>query len=163
MDDELDEAILNLIPEYEGLKLKAINKNETSNELKDENFKKIEEEFKDILTKVKEILKDHIKEVNLSATLIKEPSAIIVDSNDPTYQMQKIMLSMGQEVKEIKPILELNPNNKIVQNLKNLESEKLEKISILLFEEALLTSGMPSKNPGKFINIINEFLEKELL
>lgn len=39
MDDELDEAILNLIPEYEGLKLKAINKNETSNELKDENFK----------------------------------------------------------------------------------------------------------------------------
>lgn len=163
MDDELDEAILNLIPEYEGLKLKAINKNETSNELKDENFKKIEAEFKDILTKVKEILKDHIKEVNLSATLIKEPSAIIVDSNDPTYQMQKIMLSMGQEVKEIKPILELNPNNRIVQNLKNLESEKLEKISILLFEEALLTSGMPSKNPGKFINIINEFLEKELL
>ncbi len=127
MDDELDEAILNLIPEYEGLKLKAINKNETSNELKDENFKKIEEEFKDILTKVKEILKDHIKEVNLSATLIKEPSAIIVDNNDPTYQMQKIMLSMGQEVKEIKPILELNPNNSIVQNLKNLESEKLEK------------------------------------
>ncbi|AYE36419.1 molecular chaperone HtpG [Borrelia turcica IST7] len=162
MDDELDEAILNFITEYDGIKLKAINKNETSDELKDENFKKTEEEFKDILLKVKEILKNHVKDVLLSATLIKEPSAIIIDSTDPTYQMQRIMLSMGQEVKETKPILELNPNNKIIQNLKNLDSENLEKISIILLEEAMITSGLPSKNPSQFINILNEILEKNI-
>ncbi|ETZ18705.1 Chaperone protein htpG [Borrelia duttonii CR2A] len=162
MDDEIDEAILNFITEYEGIKLKAINKNETSDELKDENFKKIEEEFQDILSKIKEILKDHVKDVSLSATLIQEPSAIIIDSTDPTYQMQKIMLSMGQEVKETKPILELNPNNKIIQNLKNLDDTTLEKISIILLEEAIITSGLPSKNPNQFINIINEMLEKNI-
>ncbi|AGT27516.1 molecular chaperone HtpG [Borrelia miyamotoi] len=162
MDDELDEAILNFITEYDGIKLKAINKNETSNELKDENFTHMEEEFKDILIKVKEILKNHVKDVSLSATLIKEPSAIIIDSTDPTYQMQKIMISMGQEVKETKPILELNPNNKIIQNLKNLDHENLEKISIILLEEAMITSGLPSKNPSQFISIINEMLEKSI-
>ncbi|QFP41793.1 molecular chaperone HtpG [Borrelia miyamotoi] len=162
MDDELDEAILNFITEYDGIKLKAINKNETSDELKDENFTHTEEEFKDILIKVKEILKNHVKDVSLSATLIKEPSAIIIDSTDPTYQMQKIMISMGQEVKETKPILELNPNNKIIQNLKNLDDENLEKISIILLEEAMLTSGLPSKNPSQFISIINEMLEKSI-
>ena len=162
MDDELDEAILNFITEYDGIKLKAINKNETSDELKDENFKQMEEKFKDILNKVKEILKNHVKNVSLSATLTKEPSAIIIDSTDPTYQMQKIMISMGQEVKEIKPILELNPNNKIIQNLKNLDDENLEKISIILFEEAMITSGLPNKNPSQFINIINEILEKTI-
>ncbi|QMU99326.1 molecular chaperone HtpG [Borrelia sp. A-FGy1] len=162
MDDELDEAILNFITEYDGIKLKAINKNETSDELKDENFKKTEEEFKDILSKVKEILKNDVKDVLLSASLIKEPSAIIIDSGDPTYQMQRIMLSMGQEIKETKPILELNPNNKIIQNLKNLDSENLEKISIILLEEAMITSGLPSKNPSQFINIINEILEKNI-
>ncbi|ACH93500.1 molecular chaperone HtpG [Borrelia duttonii] len=162
MDDEIDEAILNFITEYEGIKLKAINKNETSDELKDENFKKIEEEFQDILSKIKEILKDHVKDVSLSATLVQEPSAIIIDSTDPTYQMQKIMLSMGQEVKETKPILELNPNNKIIQNLKNLDDTTLEKISIILLEEAIITSGLPSKNPNQFINIINEMLEKNI-
>ena len=98
----------------------------------------------------------------LSATLIKEPSAIIIDSTDPTYQMQRIMLSMGQEVKETKPILELNPNNKIIQNLKNLDSENLEKICIILLEEAMITSGLPSKNPSQFINILNEILEKNI-
>ncbi|BCR21162.1 molecular chaperone HtpG [Borrelia miyamotoi] len=162
MDDELDEAILNFITEYDGIKLKAINKNETSNELKDENFTHTEEEFKEILIKVKEILKNHVKDVSLSATLIKEPSVIIIDSTDPTYQMQKIMISMGQEVKETKPILELNPNNKIIQNLKNLDDENLEKISIILLEEAMITSGLPSKNPSQFIRIINEMLEKSI-
>ncbi|WP_024654828.1 molecular chaperone HtpG [Borrelia hispanica] len=162
MDDEIDEAILNFITEYEGIKLKAINKNETSDELKDENFKKIEEEFQDILSKIKEILKDHVKDVSLSATLIQEPSAIIIDSTDPTYQMQKIMISMGQEVKETKPILELNPNNKIIKNLKNLDDTTLEKISIILLEEAIITSGLPSKNPNQFINIINEMLESNI-
>ncbi|ASQ29322.1 molecular chaperone HtpG [Borrelia miyamotoi] len=162
MDDELDEAILNFITEYDGIKLKAINKNETSNELKDENFTHMEEEFKDILIKIKEILKNHVKDVSLSATLIKEPSAIIIDSTDPTYQMQKIMISMGQEVKETKPILELNPNNKIIQNLKNLDHENLEKISTILLEEAMITSGLPSKNPSQFISIINEMLEKSI-
>ncbi|AWG42926.1 molecular chaperone HtpG [Candidatus Borreliella tachyglossi] len=162
MDDELDEAILNFITEYDGIKLKAINKNETSNELKDENFKKVEEEFKDILLRVKEILKNDVKDVLLSATLTKEPSAIIIDSTDPTYQMQRIMMSMGQEVKEIKPILELNPNNKIIQNLKTLDNENLEKISLILLEEAMITSGLPSKNPSQFINILNEILEKNI-
>ncbi|ANF34021.1 molecular chaperone HtpG [Borrelia turicatae] len=162
MDDELDEAILNFITEYDGIKLKAINKNETSDELKDENFKQMEEEFKDILLKVKTILKNHVKDVSLSATLTQEPSAIIIDSADPTYQMQRIMISMGQEVKEIKPILELNPNNKIIQNLKNLDDVNLEKISIILFEEAMITSGLQSKNPRQFINIINEMLEQNI-
>ncbi|BCR21980.1 molecular chaperone HtpG [Borrelia sp. HM] len=162
MDDELDEAILNFITEYDGIKLKAINKNETSDELKDENFKQMEEQFKDILNKVKEILKNHVKDVSLSATLTQEPSAIIIDSTDPTYQMQKIMISMGQEVKETKPILELNPNNKIIQNLKNLDDENLEKISIILFEEAMITSGLPNKNPSQFIKIINEIVEKTI-
>ncbi|AAX17884.1 molecular chaperone HtpG [Borrelia turicatae] len=162
MDDELDEAILNFITEYDGIKLKAINKNETSDELKDENFKQMEEEFKDILLKVKTILKNHVKDVSLSATLTQEPSAIIIDSADPTYQMQRIMISMGQEVKEIKPILELNPNNKIIQNLKNLDDINLEKISIILFEEAMITSGLQSKNPRQFINIINEMLEQNI-
>ncbi|AHH03555.1 Chaperone protein htpG [Borrelia nietonii YOR] len=162
MDDELDEAILNFITEYDGIKLKAINKNETSDELKDENFKHMEEEFKDTLLRVKEILKEHVKDVSLSATLKQEPSAIIIDSADPTYQMQRIMISMGQEVKEIKPILELNPNNKIIQNLKNLDDENLEKISIILLEEAMITSGLPSKNPSQFISIINEILEQNI-
>ncbi|AHH12581.1 Chaperone protein htpG [Borrelia hermsii YBT] len=162
MDDELDEAILNFITEYDGIKLKAINKNETSDELKDENFKHMEEEFKDTLLRVKEILKEHVKDVSLSATLKQEPSTIIIDSSDPTYQMQRIMISMGQEVKETKPILELNPNNKIIQNLKNLDDENLEKISILLLEEAMLTSGLPSKNPSQFISIINEILEQNI-
>ncbi|AHH08536.1 molecular chaperone HtpG [Borrelia anserina] len=162
MDDELDEAILNFITEYDGIKLKAINKNETSDELKDENFKHMEEEFKDILLKVKEILKKYVKDVSLSATLTQEPSAIIIDSSDPTYQMQRVMISMGQEVQEIKPILELNPNNKIIQNLKNLDDNNLEKISIILLEEAMITSGLPSKNPGQFISIINEMLEKNI-
>ncbi|UPA18035.1 molecular chaperone HtpG [Borrelia puertoricensis] len=162
MDDELDEAILNFITEYDGIKLKAINKNETSDELKDENFKQMEEKFKDILLKVKKILENNVKDVSLSATLTQEPSAIIIDSADPTYQMQKIMISMGQEVKEIKPILELNPNNKIIQNLKNLDDANLEKISIILFEEAMITSGLQSKNPRQFINIINEMLEQNI-
>ncbi|WP_421622659.1 molecular chaperone HtpG [Borrelia sp. MN22-0132] len=162
MDDELDEAILNFITEYDGIKLKAINKNETSDELKDENFKQMEEEFKDILLKVKKILENNVKDVSLSATLTQEPSAIIIDSADPTYQMQRIMISMGQEVKEIKPILELNPNNKIIQNLKNLDDANLEKISIILFEEAMITSGLQSKNPRQFINIINEMLEQNI-
>ena len=58
-----------------------------------------------------------MKDVKISSRLSDSPSCVVVDENDPTSQMQEIMRSMGQaELPDVKPILEVNPNHKIIKN-----------------------------------------------
>jgi molecular chaperone HtpG len=62
---------------------------------------------------------------------------------------------MGMPVPEVKPILELNPNNEIVKKLNENYNEDILKI---IFDEAKLTAGMELKNPKEFIDRINTHL-----
>ena len=47
------------------------------------------------------------------------PSCIVVDQNDPSIQMQEMMKRMGNagSMPEVKPILEIKPNHKIISKM----------------------------------------------
>ena len=74
---------------------------------------------------IKKILGERVKDVKVSNRLSDSPSCIVVDENDPTAQMQEMMRSMGQgELPDVKPILEINPNHKIIKKLKDKTRQK---------------------------------------
>ena len=73
---------------------------------------------------VEKALGDKVKEVKLSKTLSGEnPSCIVVDENDPSYQMIQMMKAMGQPGPDLKPILEVNGDHPIVARLKDCDDE----------------------------------------
>ena len=123
---------------------------------------KKEKEFKPVVEKIKKALGEKVKEVKLSKTLSGEnPSCIVVDENDPSYQMIQMMKAMGQSGPELKPILEINGEHPIISKVKDSDDEDLIKdVSEVLLDQALLIAGVELKEPAEFVKHLNNLLSK---
>jgi len=166
MDDEIDEIVIQSIPKYKEVDLKAINKSSTADDLKTDKDKDKEAAVKPLMKKIKKVLGDRVKDVKASTRLSDSPSCIVADENDPTMQMQQMLKAMGQDtgMSDIKPILEVNPTHPIVVKLseKKQDNATLEDVSNLLLEQALLVEGAEVKKPADFVKRLNRVLEKAL-
>lgn len=161
MCDDIDDFVLTSIPEYKEMPLKAINKSGALDDLESEEDKAKAEESKPIAEKIKKALGERVKEVKISTRLTSSPSAVVVDENDPTVQMQRLMKSMGGEVPEIKPILEINSEHPVVKKLNDSEDENTIKLySEYLLDQALLQEGLMPSNPTEFAMALSELLSK---
>ena len=164
MDDDIDDIVIPGFGKYKEFELKAVNRSGSDEDLggdKDEAKKK-EEAFKPVVEKIKKALGDKVKEVKLSKTLSGEnPSCIVVDENDPSYQMIQMMKAMGQSGPDLKPILEVNGDHPILAKIKDSEDETLIKdVSEVLFNQALLIAGAEIKEPAEFVKHLNNLLSK---
>ena len=137
LDDEIDEIIMPSIPTFKEKDLKSVNRSGAA---------------------------EKVKDVKASSRLSNSPSCIVADENDPTAQMQEIMRAAGQEgMPEIKPILEINPDHKIVKKLIGMRKGKsFDDSVLLLYEQALLQEGVKLDNPADFVNRLNKLMEKAL-
>lgn len=164
MDDEIDDIVIPSYGKYKDFELKAVNRAGSDEELgidKKEAAKK-EKEFKPIVEKIKKALGDRVKDVHLSKRLSDSPACIVVDENDPSLQMERMMKAMGQTgFGEVKPILEVNGEHPIVAALKDCEDEAhIEDVSCVLLDQALLVSGAELKDPADFVKRLNILLSK---
>ena len=164
MDDDIDDIVIPGFGKYKEFELKAVNRSGSDEDLggdKDEAKKK-EKAFKPVVEKIKKALGDKVKEVKLSKTLSGEnPSCIVVDENDPSYQMIQMMKAMGQSGPDLKPILEVNGDHPILAKIKDSEDEALIKdVSEVLFNQALLIAGAEIKEPAEFVKHLNNLLSK---
>lgn len=164
MDDDIDDIVIPGFGKYKDFELKAVNRSGSDDDLVDdkEAAEKKEKEFKPVVEKIKKVLGEKVKEVKLSKTLTDEnPACIVVDENDPSYQMERMMKAMGQNVPEAKPILEVNGDHPILAKIKNSDDETLiSDISEVLLNQALLIAGVEIKSPAEFVKHLNNLLSK---
>ena len=165
MDDDIDDIVIPGFGKYKNeFELKAVNRSGSDEDLggDKEEAKKKEEAFKPVVEKIKKALGDKVKEVKLSKTLSGEnPSCIVVDENDPSYQMIQMMKAMGQPGPELKPILEVNGDHPILAKIKESDDEALiADVSEVLFTQALMIAGMEVKEPAEFVKHLNNLLSK---
>lgn len=165
MADDIDDIVIPGYGKYKDFELKAVNRAGSDEELgvDKEEAKKKEEEFKPVTDKIKKALGDEVKEVKLSKRLGEEsPSCIVVDENDPSFQMERMMRAMGQEgMSGIKPILEINADHPLVAKIRESDDEALIKdVSNVLLDQALLIAGIELKEPSKFVASLNNLLSK---
>ncbi|MCI5666356.1 MAG: molecular chaperone HtpG [Treponema sp.] len=164
MDDDIDDIVIPGFGKYKDFELKAVNRAGSDEDLggDKEEAKKKEEEFKPVVEKIKKALGEKVKEVKLSKTLSGEnPSCIVVDENDPSYQMIQMMRAMGQPGPELKPILEVNADHPILAKIKDSSDEALiSDVSEVLFNQALLIAGVEIKEPAEFVKHLNNLLSK---
>ena len=91
----------------------------------------------------------------------ENPSCIVVDENDPSYQMIQMMRAMGQAGPDLKPILEVNGDHPILAKIKESDDEALiADVSEVLFTQALMIAGMEVKEPAEFVRSLNNLLSK---
>ena len=164
LDDEIDEIVISSVPKYDEKELKSVNRSGAADDFSDDKDESKEEDLKPVLKKIKKILGDRVKEVKVSSRLSDSPSCVVVDENDPTAQMQELMRSMGQaELPDVKPILEVNPNHKIIKKLKDkIKQKSFNDITFLLYEQALIQEGVKLDNPAEFTERLNKVIIETL-
>lgn len=166
MPDEIDDIVIPTVGKYKEWELKAANRAGSDDELSTDEEKKEsekkEKDFKPIAEKIKNALGDAVKEVRLSKRLADSPSCIVVDENDPSLQMERMMRAMGQKTfGELKPILEVNAEHPILQKLKDSDDSSLiADISFVLLDQALLLEGSTLKDTADFVRRLNTLLSK---
>jgi molecular chaperone HtpG len=160
LDDQIDEIVFSGIDKYSEIDLKAVNKTDTSDDLKDETQPDNAETLKPLLDKIKATLGDRVKDVRASVRLADSPSCIVSDEEEPSMKMQQMLRAMGQtDVPALKPTLEINPDHEIVKKLLARSDDAIaQDASWLLFDQALLMEGVPLQDPASFVQRLNRIL-----
>ncbi|MGH4037364.1 MAG: molecular chaperone HtpG [Sphaerochaeta sp.] len=164
MAEDIDDFIIGSVGTYKELPLKAINKSGAVDDLKsdDDKDKVDSQEEKDIVSKIKEALKDEVKDVVASTRLTESPAIVVVDENDPTVQMQMMLKQMGQtDFPESKPILEVNCDNDLVKKIgASTDDSYVKDVCEVLLGQAMLAQGVMPKDPVAFTKKLNSLLAK---
>ena len=167
--DPVDEWVAQALTEYDGKKLKAVDRGDlelgTEEERKEQEAKKEEQgkQYQGLLEFVAEKLTGSVKEVRFSGRLIDSACCLVADDFGLNANMERILKAMNQEVPESKRILELNPDHPLIGVLSGLfEQDKanprLADYCELLLDQALLTEGSPIKDPLRFTKLVTELM-----
>ena len=164
MNDDIDDIVIPMLNKYKDFDLKAVNRAGSDEELgvdKKESEKK-EKEFKSVIEKIKNALGDKVKDVVLSKRLSDSPCCIVVDENDPSLQMERMMKAMGQSTfGSVKPILEVNAEHPIIAKLKDTEdADYIADVSSVLLDQALLVGGAELTDPADFVKRMNKLITR---
>ncbi len=164
MSDDVDEVVIPTIGTYKELELKAVNRSDAGEDLKEEKDKDKDEALKPVIDRMKTVLGDRVKDVVTSVRLADSPSCMVVDENDPTMKMAQMMKAMGQgDLPDVQPILEINPDHPIVERMKTMEDdEQFSDAAYLLLDQALLVEGEQLKDPATFVERLNRVMQRAL-
>ncbi len=165
LKDYIDEFAVRMLREYEGKEFTNIS-NEDVNLGSEEDKKIIEEENdnnKDMLGIMKEVLSDYVKDVKFTNKLKNHPVCLTSQGN-LSVEMEKVINAMPtDEHIKAETVLEINKDHTIAQKLKNLyetDKDELKKYAKVLYSEARLIEGLPLDNPTEISNLICELLSK---
>ncbi|MFD9927496.1 molecular chaperone HtpG [[Kitasatospora] papulosa] len=177
LTDPVDEVWVQSVPEFDGKPLQSISKGEVDLDT-DEEKKEVEAErekqqqdYAGLLTWMTEQLGDTVKEVRLSSRLTVSPACIVSDTHDVTPALENMYRAMGQEVPQIKRILELNPSHALISGLKKAYTERkdeegagteLAETAELVHGLALLSDGGELSDPSRFSRLMADRLERTL-
>ncbi|MGA8784075.1 MAG: molecular chaperone HtpG [Polaromonas sp.] len=164
MADRVDEWALNYLHDFDGTPLQSVAKGAVDlGKLQDEDEKKAAEEaqtqFKPILDKLKEALKDKASDVRATTRLVDSPACLVVQDGDMSTQLARMLKQAGQPVPEVRPILEVNALHPLVKKLEaSAESASFDDLAHILFDQALLAEGGLPEDPAAYVKRVNALL-----
>ena len=164
MTDRVDEWLMSHLNEFEGKHFQSVAKgaldlDKIASEEEKQEQKQAEDQYKDLLAKVKEVLGDQVKEVRVSTRLTDSPACLVVDEYALSAHLERMLRDPGQNVPMRKPYLELNPQHPLVGRLQGeADAGRFNDLTHLLFEQAVLAEGGQLEDPASFVKRLNALL-----
>ena len=162
--DGVDEFVAKILMDYEGKKFVSVSEADFSLDSDDEKKELNEkaEEYKDLLTAVKDALGDKVKEVKLTSKLKSYPVCLTA-SGEISIEMEKVFNSMPNADGKMKAekILEISSTHKILDTLKKVyieDKESLKKYAVVLYEQARLLEGLAIEDVTGFVCAISDII-----
>ena len=165
LTEDVDEFCLQVLRNYKEKEFKNVNSGDLG--LESEEEKKAAEEAsaesKELFEAMQKALGDKVKAVKVSTRLKNHP--VCLSSEGPlSIEMEKVLRQQpGAEGVKSDKVLELNAQHPVFAVLKAAQesgdTEKLEKYTKLLFDQALLIEGLPIEDPVAYAQAVCELMK----
>lgn len=169
--DAIDQWVVDTLAEYEGCKLRAIDKGDLelgSDEEKAEVKKEIEkagQTLRPLLDFLQAKLTDRVREVRLSSRLTDSACCLVADADAMNATMERFMRSMNQDAPKNLRILEVNPKHPLLQKMNamreaNSEDPLLADYAELLLGQAQLAEGTVPSDVQRFNRLTADLMAR---
>ena len=168
MSDRVDEWMMAYFTEFDGKSFKSVAKGDINlgsigqgddKENQDEEAADADALDADLLKKIGDSLGDQVSEVRSSQRLTDSASCLVLGDQEMALHLQRLLEQAGQDVPDSRPVLELNPTHPLVEKLAGEEDEQnFADLSLVLFEQALLSEGANLEDPAGFVRRVNNLL-----
>ncbi len=158
--EEIDEFMVQVLNEYEGVPFKSLKQAE-SDLVDDDKKKDIEKKEKDhgkLLKAIKKALSDKVEDVRLSGRLQEAPVCLVAGEG-LSLEMERILEKLPDKPEGVKAkrILELNPDHELFQALQKVHAQDKKRVAdyaSLLYNQALLMEGYSIEDPKAFSDLM---------
>lgn len=166
LTEAADEFIIKAMNDYDSKKFMSVSdeKLDLDSEEEKEELKKLNEENKEMFSKMTSFIEDKIKGIEFTKKLKNHP-VCLKSKGEVSLEMEKVLNAMpnNQGVKA-EVIMEINENHEITKKLNDLyqkeDFENLEKYTKILYASASLIEGLSLENPTEISNLICEVISK---
>ncbi|MBL0121572.1 MAG: molecular chaperone HtpG [Betaproteobacteria bacterium] len=165
MAEPVDEWWLGQVEEFDGKKLQSVAKGDLDlgvfeDEAEKKEQEKVADELKPLVERIKTALGDKVKEVRVTHRLVDSPACLVVDENELSGNLERMLKAAGQKVPGSKPILEINPAHAVIEKLKASGDDDFADWASLLFDQSVLAEGGQLENPADFVKRMNTLMLK---
>ena len=163
LSDRVDEWMLSYLREFDGKSLVSIAKGGLNlDQLADEEEKKhqaeVAETFKPLVERLGKALDGKVKEVRVTGRLVDSPACVVVDENELSPHLLRMLQAAGQSAPDLKPILEINPEHALMGRLQSAQDGDFDEWALLLLDQAMLAEGASLAEPAAFVKRMNRLL-----
>lgn len=165
LTEYVDEFAVKSLMEYEGKKFINVSEENVNldTEEEKEEIKKINDDDKEMLSDMKDLLDSNVTSVRFTNRLKNHP-VCLVSEGPVSIEMQKVFNAMptDQEI-NAKIILEINSSHPIKEKLEELyknDKEKFREYTKILYAQSRLIEGLSIENPTEISNLICNLLSK---
>lgn len=161
--DEVDEFMAQSLMQYDEKPIKSVSSDDPDLNTEEEKkeLEKQEEENKDLLDFVKDVLKGGVKEARISGKLRSQPVCLTADG-PLSFEMEKYLNQVQPDGKvHAERVLELNADHPVFGRLKELmasDKDKAETYVKILYAQAELMAGLPISDPAAYSELVFELM-----
>ncbi len=165
LSDPVDHLLAAELHEFDGKQLQSISRGkvdlgkiEDVEELPAQEQQTISEPGT-LVNRLKEALKEQVKDVRVSTRLTTSPACLVVDEYDMDSSLLRLLKASGQNTPTMKPILEINSHHPIILKVSHVTDEqKFTDWAFVLFDQSKLTLGEQLDDPVGFVSRLNGLL-----
>jgi molecular chaperone HtpG len=162
--DPVDEVIAPTLPDFSGKKFRSLEREDA---LPPEEEKTDAPRPEGLASFLREVLSETVKDVKISFRLTESPACLVSDDDGASFNMERILRSMGREVPPLKRIMEINPDHPVISKMNRLLAsgggeEKVKEYAFLLHDQCVLAEGGQIADPALFAGRLSSLLSENM-
>jgi molecular chaperone HtpG len=162
LTDRVDEWMLGFLSEFEGKPLVSVAKGDLdldglADAAEKDARQKTADEFQEVVERVRKALGQRVSQVRLSSRLTDSPACVVVEKDQMSANLQRLLKAAGQDAPMAAPVLELNAGHPLVQRLRDAGA-RLPDWAHLLLDQAILVDGGHLEDAAAYVRRVNDLL-----